>query len=154
MTPALEVRGLWKSYVAGVRGCSAHVSVLRGVSFSVANGERVGIVGGPGAGKTTLLHCISGLRRPDTGFVRLIHDPASPMLLLDDGRAMDTRISRSPTRAMLLLAREFEELRTHVDRVLLLRGGRVVVLESGHGTRRRRVAEPDVCDGTPTFALR
>ena len=154
MTPALEVRGLWKSYVAGVRGCSARVSVLRGVSFSVANGERVGVVGGPGAGKTTLLHCISGLRRPDTGFVRLMHHPAVPMLLLDDGEAMDARMSRLPPRALLLFGRDFERLATQVDRVLLLRGGRVVVIESGHGTPRRRVAEPGVCDTTATFALR
>ncbi|MCY7378997.1 MAG: ATP-binding cassette domain-containing protein [Gemmatimonadaceae bacterium] len=154
MTPALEVRGLWKGYVAGVQGCSARVSVLRGVSFSVAHGERVGIIGGPGAGKTTLLHCISGLRRPDTGFVRMIHYPAAPVLLLDDGWVMDAMNLRSPPRAALLFGRELQALTAYVDRVLLLRGGRVVAPESGHVGARRRVAEPGVCDDAPAFANR
>lgn len=146
MTHALEVRGLWKGYVAGVRGCSARVSVLRGVSFSVAHGERVGILGAPGAGKTTLLHCISGLRRPDIGFVRLLHRPAAPLLLLDDGWVAHSTNPPSPRRAALLFGRELETLAAHVDRVLLLRGGRLVALVSPSATPRRRVAEPGVRD--------
>lgn len=154
MTPALEVRGLWKGYVAGVPGCSARVSVLRGVSFSVAHGERVGIIGGPGAGKTTLLHCIDGLRRPDTGFVRMIHDPAEPVLLLDDGWGMDAMNLRSPRRTALLFGRELQALTAYVDRVLLLRDGRVVAPESEHVGARRCVAERGVGDDARAVAIR
>lgn len=41
--------------------------VLDDVSFSVASGERLGIMGRNGAGKTTLVHILSGLQKPTRG---------------------------------------------------------------------------------------
>jgi ABC-2 type transport system ATP-binding protein len=43
-----------------------------GVSFSVAEGEIFGIVGPNGAGKTTTIECALGLRRPDSGSIRVL----------------------------------------------------------------------------------
>jgi len=63
------MRGVWKSYDAGVRGCSATVSVLRDIHLDVACGEIVGIVAAPASGKTTLLMCAGGLLRPDRGWI-------------------------------------------------------------------------------------
>ena len=40
---------------------------LAAVSFSVAPGERIALLGRPGAGKTTLLRSLAGLCRPDAG---------------------------------------------------------------------------------------
>jgi branched-chain amino acid transport system ATP-binding protein len=61
--PMLVVDGLVAGYGGG--------DVLRGVSFSVANGGITCIVGPNGAGKSTLLKAISGLLRPRTGHIRL-----------------------------------------------------------------------------------
>jgi len=44
--------------------------ILDKVSFSVAPGEIVGILGPNGSGKTSLMRCITGLWRPDRGSVR------------------------------------------------------------------------------------
>jgi branched-chain amino acid transport system ATP-binding protein len=44
--------------------------ILRDVSFSVEDGEIVGIVGRNGVGKTTLLKAIMGLLEPESGTVR------------------------------------------------------------------------------------
>ena len=69
MSDCLTMCGVWKGYDAGVRGCSATVSVLRDIHLDVAPGEIVGIVAAPASGKTTLLMCAGGLMRPDRGFV-------------------------------------------------------------------------------------
>ncbi|XMB86437.1 ABC-F family ATP-binding cassette domain-containing protein [Mycoplasmatota bacterium WC44] len=46
--------------------------VLKGVSFHINKGEKIGIVGSNGCGKTTLFKIIKGIERPDSGeiFIR------------------------------------------------------------------------------------
>ena len=58
----LEVSGLDVKY--------GGIHALRGVSFSVEEGQVVTLIGANGAGKTTTLRAISGLLRPSAGTVR------------------------------------------------------------------------------------
>jgi ABC-type multidrug transport system ATPase subunit len=69
MTNCLSLRGVCKSYQAGVAGCSGSVAVLRDVDLDVSLGELVAVASGAGAGKTTLLMCSAGMIRPDRGTV-------------------------------------------------------------------------------------
>ncbi|MFV0251883.1 MAG: ABC transporter ATP-binding protein [Beutenbergiaceae bacterium] len=56
------------------------VHALDDVSLDVEAGQIVGMLGPNGAGKTTLLSLINGLRRPDSGVVRLFgRDPREPV---------------------------------------------------------------------------
>ena len=52
------------------RGTAA-VEVLRGLSFAVARGERVGVVGASGSGKSTALMVTTGLEKADRGRVEV-----------------------------------------------------------------------------------
>ena len=52
---------------------------LDNLSFTVANGEKVGIIGLNGSGKTTLLRTVSGIFHPSKGKVK-IHGTVSPLL--------------------------------------------------------------------------
>jgi len=63
----LEARALRKVY----RGRGRNVEAIRDLTFAVAEGELVCIVGPSGAGKTTLLKCIAGLLAPTSGEVLL-----------------------------------------------------------------------------------
>jgi ABC-type multidrug transport system ATPase subunit len=47
------------------------LSILEDVSFSVGEGELVGVVGPNGSGKTTFLELLTGLRTPDAGEITL-----------------------------------------------------------------------------------
>jgi ABC-type polysaccharide/polyol phosphate transport system ATPase subunit len=46
------------------------VHALRGVSFQVREGERLGVIGHNGAGKSTLLRLLAGVYRPTSGVCR------------------------------------------------------------------------------------
>jgi capsular polysaccharide transport system ATP-binding protein len=57
---------LHKSYPLGHK----RKKVLRGINFSMARGDHIGLLGRNGAGKTTLIKIIGGVELPDSGRVR------------------------------------------------------------------------------------
>ncbi|MGH8905384.1 MAG: ABC transporter ATP-binding protein [Egibacteraceae bacterium] len=68
---ALRVESL--TVVHGRRGRT--VAAVRDVSFSVAPGECVALIGSSGSGKTTIARCVVGLQRPASGAVLLDGQP-------------------------------------------------------------------------------
>ena len=84
-TPAISVSHLWKNFrlyhernryikAAVLRGRRARYEefwALQDVSFDVAKGATVGIIGSNGSGKTTLLKCLTGIYFPERGSVTI-----------------------------------------------------------------------------------
>lgn len=61
---------------------------LQGVSFSIARGEVVGLVGANGAGKSTLLKIVAGVLKPSAGRLA-VYGSVCPMIELGAGIDME-----------------------------------------------------------------
>lgn len=86
---ALEVQSVSKSY--------GGVSAVDDVSFTLREGEILGVIGPNGAGKTTLFDLISGYQTPDEG--RIVFD------------GVDVTQSRADERARKRMVRRFQDAR-------------------------------------------
>ncbi len=64
---AIDIRDVTKTYSSG----ALEVQALRGVSFTIARGEHVAIMGPSGSGKSTLMNLIGCLDRPTAGSYKL-----------------------------------------------------------------------------------
>jgi peptide/nickel transport system ATP-binding protein len=69
----LSVRDLTKSYRAGARTLlgrrAAELQAVAGISFDIARGETVGLVGESGCGKSTVARLVLGIEPPTSGTV-------------------------------------------------------------------------------------
>ncbi|MCU1442052.1 MAG: putative transporter, ATP-binding protein [Cryobacterium sp.] len=71
MPPMLSITDLKKVYQV----TDGEIEAVRNITFDVAEGELICIVGPSGAGKTTLLKCIAGLLSPTSGSITLAGNP-------------------------------------------------------------------------------
>ena len=94
----LEVRDLTVAYGA--------IQAVRGVSFSVGQGQIVSLIGSNGAGKTTTLRTISGLLRPVSGEILL---DGEPLHLLPAHEILARGVAHSPEGRRLFARMTVEE---------------------------------------------
>lgn len=99
--PVLSVRGLCKNFKLYQRprdrllelfGRARHrlFPALADISFALARGEAVGIIGENGSGKSTLLKIIAGILMPDAGEIKLRGSAAG---LLELGAGFNSELS-------------------------------------------------------------
>ena len=91
MTTLLEVRNLTRTFGA--------LNAVAGVSFSVRQGELVGLIGPNGAGKSTLYNLIAGAIAPTSGEYR-VQGPAGRRLEAVSGRARRRGANLSDPQAL------------------------------------------------------
>ena len=80
MKTLLEVRDLTKTFPSG----KGKIKALDGVSFSVSEGETLGVVGESGCGKTTLGRCLAGLVKQDEGTISFKNNSGVRQIIFQD----------------------------------------------------------------------
>ena len=115
MTPSVEFLDVHKRYGAQ--------PVLRGVSFAIARGEIVGLLGPNGCGKTTTLRLIAGFLSPDAGEVRVCGETVG-----SDSLAARRRIGYLPEKPPLYDALR---VRDYLDFVAAAKGLRGAARPAG-----------------------
>ena len=65
--PIVEIKNLFKSYWRG----NQIVPVLEDITFDIAEGEFLALMGPSGSGKSTLLNLIAGIDEPDSGLIKV-----------------------------------------------------------------------------------
>jgi lipopolysaccharide transport system ATP-binding protein len=102
----------------GIRGADVeHFWGLRDVSFTIAPGRMVGILGKNGAGKSTLLRLIGGVGRPDEGNVRAIGQIGA-LLDLSTDMADDLTGSENVLIAGVIAGKSRAEIRRRFDEIV------------------------------------
>lgn len=122
MNPLLKVEGLNVHYGA--------IHAVKDVSFEVAKGEIVTLIGANGAGKTTVLNTVAGLLRPTSGTVELggtslVGVPAHSIVtkglaLVPEGRRIFLRMTVEENLELGAYTRPKEEARASLERVYTL----------------------------------
>jgi ABC-type branched-subunit amino acid transport system ATPase component len=113
----LAISGVGKSF-GGLRA-------VDGVSFTIDDGELVGLIGPNGSGKTTLLNILSGHQPPDAGTVLLDGKPIQHL--------KPERIAQSGLLRMFQLTRVFRRM-SALDN--LLAAGRALGLTHSQAAKR------------------
>jgi len=103
------------------------VRALSGISFTLQNGDRLGLIGGNGAGKSTLLRVLAGVYEPTQGRVRVVGN-VTPLFDISQGidfdatgyenialRAAYLGMSRREIEAVADEIAEFTELGDYLD---------------------------------------
>jgi lipopolysaccharide transport system ATP-binding protein len=78
------IRDHLSSWFGSSPGPERAFHALKGVSFQVAHGESLAVIGSNGAGKSTLLSVVTGLTQPEKGSVQ-IHGRIAALLELGSG---------------------------------------------------------------------
>jgi len=73
--PIIQVKDVVKKFQVG----DGEVTILKGISFDVNQGEFVSIVGPSGNGKSTLLNMMTGIDRPSEGEITVTDQPVHQM---------------------------------------------------------------------------
>lgn len=94
-----------------------NIEALKDVSFSVDEGEVLGIIGRNGSGKSTLLKTISGIYTPTSGSVR-VNGRIAPMLELGSGFDQELSGRENISLNASILGYTEQQIKEHYDDIV------------------------------------
>lgn len=92
----LEVRDIKKNF--------GKTEVLKGVSFTLEEGEVLSIIGSSGSGKTTILRCINQLETADSGYISVAGE-----VFFDSNNTSKKEDAKEKRRKQLLVGLVFQD---------------------------------------------
>ena len=93
------------------------VQALDGVSFSVEQGEAIGVIGRNGAGKSTLLRVVAGILQPSEG-VAIVRGRIAPVIELGVGFEQELTGRENIIFNGALLGRSKQEMTDRMDEIV------------------------------------
>ena len=129
----IEIKNITKTYNSGDMAFQA----LKGVTFSIADGEFVAIMGPSGSGKSTLMHILGALDTPTSGVYLLDHKDVSTF--------SDDELAEIRKDKIGFVFQSFNLLpRTTVLRNVMLP---LIYAEVGHEEREKRAKDALIASG-------
>ena len=141
MHPVIEVKDLWKKFriphekrgtilekvigifqiLGGKTFSYEEFWALKGVSFSISQGESFGVIGENGSGKSTLLKLIANILRADKGSIRT-RGKIAPILELGVGFHPDLTVEENSLVYGSILGLKNREVKERMDSILKFSG--------------------------------
>ena len=116
--------------VTGLKVAYGGIQAVKGVSFEVAEGELVSLIGANGAGKTTTLKAITGIQHIAAGQVEFLGKPIKGqgawdlarqgLVMVPEGRGTFTRMTITENLQMGAFVRSDAEIADDVEKVYAL----------------------------------
>lgn len=108
---------LAKSFRKGEVKKSNIVRAVNDISFTVNQGEILGIVGRNGSGKTTLLRSIAGIFQPDEGIINLFGNRVS-LMAIGIGFNGNNTGRENILKSGMLLGCKLDYVKAHMDEII------------------------------------
>jgi ABC-type polysaccharide/polyol phosphate transport system ATPase subunit len=117
----MNLKGRVASLVTRQKSGLELIKALDGLSLSIQNGERIGIVGPNGSGKTTLLRVLAGVLVPTSGTIEI---QGSVVSMIDQGLGLDAQCTgiENIFRRGIFLNQSKYQMRKRVDEIIEFSG--------------------------------
>ena len=114
---SLQSRSIKKNFFRAKKSERGNFEAIKGISFSIKEGEIVGIIGKNGSGKSTLLRALANIFSPDEGSID-IHDHTISLMAIGVGFQPSLTGRENILLSGMLLGFDEKQIRSKMDEII------------------------------------